>query len=97
MACGLSQYRIMLETTNAIVLIKISHFFIQKLFVSAGGELRDEHPVTEIVPGDVITIKTTKGDFRTKKLVITAGAWAPSVLKKLGIDLPVKVSTLNFY
>ena len=61
--------------------------------MSAGGELQDEHPVTEIVPGDVITIKTTKGDFKTKKLVITAGAWTPTILKTLGIEIPMKVGS----
>ena len=72
---------------------KDSTYNLQKLFVSAGGELRDEHPVTEIVPGDVITIKTTKGDFKTKKLVITAGAWTPTILKTLGIEIPMKVGS----
>ena len=59
--------------------------------MSGGGEFKDEHPVTEIIPGEVVVVKTSKGTFRTKKLVITAGAWAPALLKTLGVDLPFKV------
>ena len=62
------------------------------MFLSAGGMFLDEHPVTEIVPGQVITIRTSKGSFRTKKLVITPGSWASSLLSTLGIELPLKVN-----
>lgn len=61
------------------------------MFVSSGGTFIDENPVTEIVPGQVITLRTTKGTFRTRKLVITAGAWAPSLLSTLGLNLPLQV------
>ena len=65
---------------------------MQRLFQSAGGVFLDEHPVTEIVPGDdVVTIKTTRGTFRTKKLVITVGSWAPDLLRTLGVEAPLKV------
>ena len=35
--------------------------------------LLDRHRVTEIIPGDPITVVTEKGEFRTETLVITAG------------------------
>ena len=70
----------------------IVHCDVQKMFLSAGGMFLDEHPVTEIVPGQVITIRTSKGSFRTKKLVITAGSWASSVLSTLDLELPLKAS-----
>lgn len=70
----------------------------QRMFQCAGGVLLDEHPVTEIIPGDVITIRTTKATFRTRKLVITAGSWAPYLLKTLGLEPPLKVlRTAAFY
>ena len=66
------------------------------MFKSAGGVFLDEHPVTEIVPGhDVVTIRTIKGTFRTRKLVITAGSWAPDLQRTLGMDLPLRVSQNN--
>ena len=67
---------------------------LQKLFVSAGGVFLDEHPVTGIIPGQVITIRTAKGNFRTRKLVVTAGPWTPGVLRPLGLELPLMVSAL---
>ena len=66
----------------------------QQLFVAAGGELLDEHKVTEIVPGQVVTVRTAKGSFRTKKLVITVGPWAPKLLKTIGVELPFEVGVV---
>lgn len=67
------------------------------MFISAGGVFLDENPVTQVIPGQVITIRTAKGTFRTKKLVITAGAWAPSLLKTLGVELPLQVGGARFH
>jgi glycine/D-amino acid oxidase-like deaminating enzyme len=64
------------------------------LFLSAGGLLLDEHPVTEIIPGQEVTVRTTKATFRTKKLIITAGSWTSDLLKTLGLELPLKVCDL---
>ena len=61
------------------------------MFQKNGGELLDNHMVTDIIPGPVVTVVTTRATFNTKKLVITAGAWAPSLTKKLGLQLPFKV------
>ena len=47
--------------------------------------------VTDITLGPVVTVVTNKATFKAKQLVITAGAWAPTLLKKLGIHLPFKV------
>ena len=64
---------------------------VQKLFVDHGGVFLDYHCVTDILPGDCVTIRTNKGDFSARKVIITAGGWAPKLLKKLGVDLPLKV------
>lgn len=61
------------------------------MFQKNGGELLDNHMVMDIIPGPVVTVVTTRATFNTKKLVITAGAWAPSLTKKLGLQLPFKV------
>ena len=50
--------------------------------------------MTEIIPGDTVTVRTGKGDFKTKKIVITAGPWAPKIMEKLGVKLPFKVGQL---
>ena len=58
-----------------------------------GGMLLDNHCVTDIVPGDRVIVRTNKGDFISRKVVITAGAWAPKLISKLGMQLPIKVLT----
>jgi len=52
--------------------------------------------VTDITPGPVVTVVTNKATFKAKQLVITAGAWAPTLLKKLEIHLPFKVIIILF-
>ena len=49
--------------------------------------------MTEIIPGDLVTVETNKGSFKARKVVITAGPWGPGMVKKLGIELPFKVRT----
>ncbi len=61
-----------------------------------GGVLLDNHCVTDIVPGDRVIVRTNKGDFISRKVVITAGAWAPKLISKLGVQLPIKVLTVFF-
>lgn len=53
--------------------------------------------MTEIIPGDTVTVKTNKGSFEARKVVITAGPWGPAMVKKLGIELPFKVSIVIYH
>ena len=50
----------------------------------------DHCQVTKIAPGETVTVTTSKGLFTTKKLVITAGPWAPAIMAKLGLKFPFK-------
>jgi len=62
------------------------------VFVELGGELRDNQKVTDL-SGDreMLRVVTHTGAvYQTRKLVITAGAWAPSIIAKLGVHLPFK-------
>ena len=65
--------------------------------MKGGGVIKDYHKVTDIVPGEVVTVKTNKGTFKGRKVVITAGPWGPAIVKKLGIDLPFKVCILPLF
>ena len=57
--------------------------------------IKDYHQVTEVVPGgDMVTVKTNKGDFEARKVIMTTGPWGPAMAKKLGIELPFKVSNV---
>ena len=55
-----------------------------------GADLRFEAPVLGWDPdGDGVTVHTADGDFRAKRVVITAGAWAARLAP--GLDVPLRV------
>ena len=64
---------------------------MQHLIVKNGGQINDAEPVTEVWPGTEVTVVTTLGRHRAKKVVIAPGPWANDILKNIGIDLPLKV------
>ena len=58
---------------------------------SGGAEVRESTRVTAIEPGDDrVRILTDAGELRARVAVITAGAWARTLLATAGIDLPVR-------
>ena len=57
-----------------------------------GGKLLDRHEVTEIIPGDIVTVVTNRGLFKANNVVIAAGPWAPALCSSIGVHLPFKVS-----
>ena len=50
------------------------------MFIKRGGKLLDCHPITEIVPGDVAVLKSSKGDIKAKKIILTVGKGLVRVL-----------------
>ena len=62
------------------------------MFVQYGGVLRDGEGVTKVIPGEKVTIETKKHRYRARSVVLTVGAWAPKMLKTLGLNLPLQVS-----
>ncbi|XP_064395322.1 peroxisomal sarcosine oxidase-like isoform X1 [Halichondria panicea] len=64
---------------------------LQRLFIENGGEFLDGHKVKEITPGPIIRVTTDQGVFTARRLIITAGAWAPAIMATLGVHLPFKV------
>lgn len=69
--------------------------FFQGQFQKLGGVIRDNEKVTDIKPGSLVTILTSTGVYRTKRLVITAGPWTNRLLVKTGIELPLEVIKLR--
>jgi sarcosine oxidase len=56
-----------------------------------GAVLYEETPVQEMdVDGDAATIKAAGQHFAADTVVVTAGAWAKSLLEDVDIDLPVR-------
>ena len=66
-------------------------YIIQRLFREKGGVLLEYHKVTEIQPGEIITVVTNMGTFKTRKLVLTAGTWTQGLTRALQLELPFKV------
>ena len=61
-----------------------------ELATDAGAELREKEQVTHLDISDGrATIATTHNTYRAEVAVITAGAWAKSLLAQVDIDLPV--------
>ena len=54
----------------------------------------DQHKVLDVIPGAIVTIKTNKGVFSARKVIVTAGAWTNKLLKTTGLQLPLKVCLL---
>ena len=63
----------------------------QRLFKSHGGVIKDGEKVIGITPGPVVTVTTASGAYQAKKLVITAGPWANTLLSHTGLELPLQV------
>ncbi|XP_039174970.1 peroxisomal sarcosine oxidase [Crotalus tigris] len=63
---------------------------VQDLFQRHEGVLRDGEKVLQILPGSVVTVKTDRGKYRAKRLVVTAGAWTNQLLAPLGLQLPLQ-------
>ncbi|XP_055514123.1 peroxisomal sarcosine oxidase isoform X3 [Leucoraja erinacea] len=64
---------------------------VQDLFRRFGGIIRDGEKVVQIQPSDLVTVTTTAGIYRAKRLVITAGPWTNKLLNLVGLQLPLEV------
>jgi len=60
--------------------------------VENGAKLQRDCEVTgiDLDSGNIAAVETTKGKIATRIAVNAAGAWAASVAKFAGIDLPVE-------
>jgi sarcosine oxidase len=63
----------------------------------AGAELHFDEPVMEwnALPGGGVAVRTTRGRYAADRLVITAGPWAPQILREL--HLPLRVTRQVVY
>lgn len=76
----------------------------QTRFLKLGGTLLDGHQVIKVSPSSGVGGKTTitlrnnqnhKIVYKTKKVIVCAGAWTNDILKPLGVNLPLKVRLFN--
>ena len=63
--------------------------------MKAGGVIRDNCTVTEVLPGpDVVKLTTSGGCLTAKKVVLTVGPWAKVWMEKLDIARDFRVSKI---
>ena len=63
-----------------------------------GATVREETPVTNIDwQTDVPTVRTENSQFRGRKVVVTAGAWAGTLLAELNLPLTVTKQQVCYY
>ncbi|XP_054868065.1 peroxisomal sarcosine oxidase [Amphiprion ocellaris] len=68
---------------------------VQAQFQKLGGVIRDNEMVMDIKPGPIVTVSTSAGVYRAKRVVITAGPWANRLLAHTGLQLPLEVVKIN--
>lgn len=62
----------------------------RELATSLGAVLLTHTRVTDVqVETDHVTVTTDQGSYRGEKLLLSAGAWNPALLKSLGLQLPL--------
>ena len=62
------------------------------MFIQCGGNLKDGEPVTKIIPGNIVTVVTSKATYQARSIVIAAGPWTSKIVTPLGLNLPLRVS-----
>jgi sarcosine oxidase len=61
-----------------------------ELAQQAGAELQTDVEVHAWEPGPPVRLRSTAGEFLADRLIVTAGAWAGSLLEELGLQLEVR-------
>ena len=45
----------------------------------------------DVIPGTIISVKTSKDVYKCRSLVLALGPWAAKFLPRLGLELPLQV------
>ncbi|KAG1691492.1 Peroxisomal sarcosine oxidase [Nymphon striatum] len=93
--CFSEDYQALLDPSGGILCADKAVAAVQKLFKKYDGELLDDCTVTNIDPGIIVTVKTTKGDFKTESLVVCSGTWTKKLMEMTNLDLPLQVTYLD--
>ncbi|XP_063058433.1 peroxisomal sarcosine oxidase-like [Engraulis encrasicolus] len=84
-----------IDTTAGVLYADRALKAAQSYFQSLGGVIKDGEKVLNIQPGSIVTVTTASGEYRAKRLVITAGPWANTLLAHTGLQLPLSVVKIN--
>ncbi|XP_061194488.1 peroxisomal sarcosine oxidase-like [Saccostrea echinata] len=86
-----------LDHSGGILKANKALYAFQEVFKRHGGTINDGEQVIQIIPGDVITVKTSKSTYQALHVVITVGPWAHKFLSSLGLHLPMKVVRISVH
>ena len=66
----------------------------QQLAIARGAALQSHEGVEQIISDGAgeLTVVTANGAYRTGSVVLAADAWTPTLLRPLGIDLPLEIT-----
>ena len=66
----------------------------QQLAIARGAALQSHAGVEQIISDGAgeLTVVTANGTYRTGSVVLAADAWTPTLLRPLGIDLPLEIT-----
>nr|WP_106779466.1 N-methyl-L-tryptophan oxidase [Lysinibacillus timonensis] len=79
------------EPTSGVLKCETCIEAYRELAVQNGATIQTNSKVKEIlVDNKQVTVKTEEYTYHADSLVVTAGAWAGSLLSKLDLDLPLK-------
>lgn len=87
------------QIVGSIFFPKDAHLDPKKFAQALAGRLLELgmtiHAQTEVLEletshGSITTVRTTRGDFQAKQVVIAAGAWSAGLMRNLGLKLPVQ-------
>jgi len=84
------EYKVILDKDGGVILADKGLAALQEQIRKNKADIIDNCTVTEIVPGSKVTVKSSKGIFESKSVILCLGPWTRSFVSKLGVDLPIQ-------
>lgn len=80
------------EVASGVLMIENILKSYYELSIKQGAVVKENERVTKITPISQreFEVETTKGTYKGKSIIISAGAWAKDILQSLGLSLPIK-------
>ncbi|XP_077995829.1 peroxisomal sarcosine oxidase-like isoform X3 [Glandiceps talaboti] len=86
-----SDFKGVLEKRAGVIRADKALASLQQLFKKYGGTICDEEKLLDILPGVILTLKTSKGTHKARNVILAPGPWAGQLFGPLGIHVPLKI------
>ncbi|XP_072031275.1 peroxisomal sarcosine oxidase-like [Amphiura filiformis] len=90
-----NDHKVFLEHKAGVLMANKCLTSLQNRFIHFGGKIHSEEQMREIIPGNMVRVRTNKGEYRAKSVILTVGPWAGQVMKPLGLNPPLKTWRMN--